>query len=488
VSEDQSKAPILEAIQHFHEQGFLPFTTPGHKMGRGIDEYTASVLGRSTFFNDIPELEGLNDRHMSPDVGSQAEELAAKLVGADTTMFSTNGSSLSAHTVLLTLANKGDTVLFARNMHRSVVAAIILAEVEPVWIFPPVDPHMHVHHGPTPEQVRTALAAHPETKAVMITSPDFYGVAADVEGIANVCHERDIPLFVDAAWGPHFPFHPELPPSAIESGADISVGSIHKVLGGLSQASVINVKGPRVDTTLLKHVFYLFETTSISSLVYGSIDGDRRNMALHGEEIWGQVLTLARRTRQAIAAIPELTVIGPEVLEQPGAAGLDETKLVIDVSGLGMTGMQAADWLWQQCRIPIELADQQLLMGLITPGDTEETVERLILALQQLAQWAQGNPGQMHPVTLPPLEALQTEVVKQPRDCLFGPTRMVPLAEAAGEIAAELISPYPPGIPAIAPGERYTPAIVQYLQGIMEMNFAIPDASDSSLQQVRVVA
>jgi arginine decarboxylase len=488
MSEDQSKAPILEAIQRFHEKNTLPFTTPGHKVGQGIDEYTASILGRSAFVNDITELAGLNDRHMSPDVTSQAEQLAAEVYGADTTMFSTNGSSLSAHVVMLTLANKGDTVIFARNMHRSVMAAIILSEIEPVWLFPPVDPDIQVHHGPTAEQVRAMLAAYPHAKAVVITSPDYYGVAADVKGIADACHEHDLPLFVDAAWGPHFHFHPELPPPAIESGADISVGSIHKVQGGLSQASIINVKGPRIDTTLLKHAFYLFETTSMSSLITGSIDGDRRNMALHGEEIWGRTLNLARRVRQAVAAIPGLRMIGSEVLQRPGAAGLDETKLVIDVAGLGMTGMQAADWLDQHCHITFELADQRLMMGLITPGDTEESVDRLILALQELGRWAQQHPQQKQQVALPTLREIQPELVAHPRDCLFGPTRMVPLAEAAGEIAAEIISPYPPGIPTIAPGERFTPPIVAFLQGMMQMDTAVPDSSDSSLEQVRVVA
>lgn len=485
---DQTRAPILEAIEAYRKRHPAAFTTPGHKLGRGVDEYTASILGRSTFESDVPELNGTEDRHMRVEVTKEAQALAAKVHHADETFFSSNGSSLSAHSALMTVANRGDKVIFARNFHRSVGAAIVLSEVSPVWLQPPVDEGMNVQHGPITEQVRAMLDRHPDAKAVLITSPDYYGVAGHVQGIAAACHFHDIPLVVDGAWGPHFPFHPELPPTALECGADIEIGSIHKTLNGIQQASIFSYQGSLVDPDRAMLTFGLFESTSPTMLVFGSIDGNRRLMALRGEELWGRALAFSERIHEAVATIPGMTVLGPEVLQQPGAAGLDRTKVVIDFHGMGITGLEAADWLQEHCEVRVELADQRRIMALLTIGDDDQSVGRFIAGLHELAAWAERRQAPAEVVCVPPMQTLHTELVRSPRDSMFGPTRMVKLTEATGEISAQMMSPYPPGIPTIMPGERFTPPIVEFLQKIQQLEIPVPDATDSSLETVRVVA
>jgi arginine/lysine/ornithine decarboxylase len=485
---DQSRAPILEALQKFVDNGVTQFTTPGHKSGRSIDEYTASVLGQSTFARDIPELTGVEDRHMTVEVTQEAQDLAAQVHHADGVMFSSNGSSLSVHVALMTIANRGDKVIFARNFHRSVAAAIILTEVTPVWLQPPVDTEMNVQHGPTVESVREIIAKHPDAKALMLTSPDYYGFTSDIRGIAEVCHEHDVVLMVDAAWGPHFPFHPELPASEMECGADIAVGSIHKTLNGLQQASILKYAGPRVDPNRAKLAFGLYESTSASMLVFGSIDGDRRLMAMRGEELWGNALRQSRRIRASLAGIQGIRAVGREVLERPGVFDQDETKLVLDFSGLGITGVQAADFLATECRITVELAEQRHIMALITAADDDRTADRLIEGLRLLASWATEHGGTPPPAGVPPLADLQTEVVLSPRDAMFGRVRSVPLEDAPGQIIAECVSPYPPGIPLLIPGERITPPMIDFIHAIQDMRIPVPDTVDSSLKTLRVVA
>lgn len=488
--QDQSQAPILQALQDYHRRDTLPFTTPGHKMGRGIDEYTAGILGRGTFLYDVPELAGYDDRRLSKSVKTRAEQLAAQLYGADQCLFSTNGSSLSMHAALLTVAGPGETVLVGRNLHKSVIAAIILSGVRPVWMYPPVDENLNFQHGVTPAQVWQALAQHPDARAVIVTSPSYLGVASRLTEIADACHQRHVPLLVDEAWGPHFPFHPAFPAHAMACGADLSVGSVHKMLNGIQQSSVILARQGLVDLKRMMLCFDLYETTSASPIMTGSIDGARRHMALRGAEVWGRTLELSRRLRAAIEEIPGLALLGEEVLERPEVGGLDITKVTVEVTGLGLTGMAAADWLDEHRGITVELADQCRIMAVVSLGDSDGTIGRFVEGLRAVAAWAgQHAPGDTSdPITVPPLASMEPELAMSPREALLGNAREVPLDEASDLIAAEMISPYPPGIPAIAPGERFSRPILDYLHAIKQMQVAIPDATDPSLQRVRVVA
>jgi arginine decarboxylase len=482
----QNKAPILDAIKKYHESGITPFTTPGHKTGAGVFEEDKAIIGDSPFLNDISMQNGLDDRRESKGIQEEAEELAAKAVGADKTFFSTNGSSLSAHVATLTLADAGDKILVSRNTHKSMIAALIMADVIPVFLEPGIDDELDIQHGITPEHLEKMLEENPDAKGVFIVSPTYYGVTSDVKSLAQICHKHDIPLVIDEAWGPHFPFHSQLPESALSCGADMSFGSVHKTMNGLGQSSIINLQGKRIDQDRFTLCFDLFESTSPSALIMASIDAARRQMALHGEELWGKALELSRRARLELSKLKGLRVIGKEVLGRPGAFDLDETKLTIDIKKLGVSGYMAADWILEQYKITFELITHRHLMAIISVGDTDETVDRLIEAVKGFYKWAKQTKPDSY-VDLPHHRQLGTSQVMTPTKAFFSPTKKVTLKEAEGEIIAEMVSPYPPGIPRLLPGERITPAIIEYLQKGRDGGMLALDPSDQKLKTLRVV-
>src|SRR3954471_8591794 len=318
MKKNQSKVPIIEAIQKYHQSGITPFTTPGHKKGAGIFDEDKEAVGPGAYYNDIPMQNGADDRRESKGIQVEAEELAAEAVGADQSFYSTNGSSLSAHVAVLSVANIEDKILVAHNVHKSLPAALVMADVIPVFLHPEINNELDIENGVTPEHLEDMLNKHPDAKGVFIVSPTYYGVTSDVEALAKICHKRKIPLIVDEAWGPHLPFHPELPASALSCGADMSFGSIHKTMNGLGQSSIINLQGKLIDEDRFTLCFDLFESTSPSSVMLASCDIARRQMVMHGKELWGKALELSRKARRELANLDGLYVIGKEVLTKPG--------------------------------------------------------------------------------------------------------------------------------------------------------------------------
>jgi arginine decarboxylase len=483
---DQNQAPLLEAMARLRARDWGCFGLPGHKQGRGADASVLEVLGRDTFICDVPLDGALDDRVSSHGYDTAAEDLAAAAMGADKVLFSTNGSSLSLHTAILTVAAPGEELLVARNLHKSNMNALILGGARPVFVRPDYDTERQIAHTVTPDTLRAAFAEHPAARGAVVVSPTYYGIVADVPGLAEVCHSRGVPLVVDDAWGAHFLFHPELPQAAIAAGADIAVSSLHKAGSGLMQGSVIAVRGDRVDIARLQHSLGLLESTSTSMLILSALDGARRQIAVHGEELLGRTIALARRLRAGAAEIAGLRVMGREVLDHPAAIDLDETKVCIEVAGLGITGYAASDWLIGERDLALEVADHRRVMALVTLGDTEATIDRLLDGLRALAEAASGI-DRPDSVAVPDFEHLVNECVMRPRDAFFATNRAVPLAETAGRIAAESVTPYPPGIPAILPGERWTPALIDYLRSGVENGMHIAEAADTKLGTVLVV-
>jgi arginine decarboxylase len=482
----QHATPLLSAMERFRRSDPAVFTTPGHKAGRYAGDRSVDILGADVFRSDISLLNGIDDRRESNDYRGQAEDLAAQLYGSKKAFFSVNGSSLSVHVALLAVARPGDRVLLARNAHKSMIAATIIAGVKPVFMFPNYDEEVDLAHVITPGELERQLDAHPDVKAVLIVSPDYYGFTADVKRLAELAHQRGIPLVVDEAWGVLFPFHPDFPYDGIHAGADISLGSFHKVLPALSQASIIHVQGDLVDPMSITRALDLMESTSPSSLILASIDGARREMALHGKKAWGRALALAERAREALGEIDGLEILNEESVDREHLAGFDSTKLVIDVGNLGVTGFDAADWLAAKKKVLIELADPRRIMAIITPADDDVSIERLVTSVAAMAKWARKHPSRYRD-ELPLLRDLKTKLVMDPRSAFFADQEPIPIDEAEGRVAAEMISPYPPGIPAIIPGERFTAPIIQYLKVGVKMGMMYPDAADGSVEKVTVV-
>jgi arginine decarboxylase len=486
IPKDHSKAPILEGIKKFYLTHKHTFSVPGHKQGKGIDPETSMELGQDLYYNDMAVLIGVDDRKQSEDYQGKAEELAADAYGADKCFFSTNGTSLSVHAAIMSVANEGEKILVSRNCHFSMIAGIIISRVEPIFLEPTIDEDWDVSHGIAPDTLEKLLKENSDVKGVFIVSPDYFGVTSDVKTLSEICHKYNKPLIIDEAWGPHFAFCKNLPASAISSGADLAMGSLHKTMTALGQSSVIMLKGDRVPVEKFQQVYHLFETTSPSSLIMASMDASRRQMKLHGEEIWNHAIDMARMARTELSKIEGIRVMGKEVLGPPGMFDLDETKIVMDMKPLGVSGFEASDWLWKEKNVGVELADHRRLMALFTVADDEASVAILISAMKDLASWARNKKNNSY-TPLPDEKDIKAQIVMRPSEAYFGPKETVKLEDAVGRIAAETVSPYPPGISRLAPGELITKEIVEYLKTANEAGMFQEDASDPKLKTIKVV-
>src|SRR3954467_11815046 len=401
---DHSRAPVLEALEEFRRRRDVVYGPPGHKQGRGADPRVLEIVGPGVFASDVLSLNGLDDRRESQGVTTQAEDLMADAVHADKAFFSTCGSSLSVKSAMISVAAPGEKLLVSRNAHKSVVAALIISGVQPIWVHPHFDPDRQLAHPPEPEDVRRALEQHPDAKGMLLITPTDWGTCADIAGVAAVCHERDVPLIVDEAWGAHLPFHPDLPAWGMNAGADLVVTSVHKMGGAIEQSSVFHLQGDRVDPSVLKQREDLLGTTSSSALVYLTLDGWRRHMVEQGEELLGAALTRAERIRKTIDGLSGLSLMGREVVRPGGAFDLDPLVFTIDVRPLGISGYQAGDWLRAACQVDIGSADACRISARLTHADDDHTVDLLIDALRRLVEAvpSMGGPPPGHLPARPP--------------------------------------------------------------------------------------
>lgn len=481
---DHNEAPVLDALAEYHRLDRYGFTPPGHRQGRGADERVTAVLG-GALREDVLATAGLDDRKSSNGYLSKAEELMADAVGADQAFFSTCGSSLSVKASILAVTRGEGELIIGRDAHKSVVAGLVLSGLLPRWVPTRYDEEQHIAHPPGPEEFERMWQRYPDASAALVTSPTPYGTCADLKAIVEVCHSRGKPVIVDEAWGAHLPFHDDLPTWAMDAGADICVVSVHKMGIGFEQGSVYHLQGSLVDPVRLSQCADVLATTSSNVLLYAAIDGWRRQMVQHGTQLLTDTLALTNRTREAIERIPGLHVLRDELLAEEASHDFDPMHVLIDVSELGVSGYQVADWLRAEHRIDVGINDHRRVEATLSIADDEETTGRLLDALGQLPDAAERMP-EPSPVSLPSSKDLQPVTAALPRDAFFGPVETVPAEEAAGRVAAEQVTPYPPGIPAILPGEVINQAVIDYLRTGVEAGMVIPDAADSSIGTFRV--
>lgn len=482
---DQSSAPVLQALAHYHDNDHLPFIPPGHKQGRGVDQRVLDVVGADVFRSDVIMMNGLDDRSMGKGVLSQAAQLMAEAVDADHAFFSTCGSSLSVKTCIITVARPGQKLLVSRNAHKSVVAGLIISGVEPVWVHPRWDARWEWAYPPGPDEVADGFGRAPDAMGMLLITPTDYGTCAAIKATADVCHEHGKPLIVDEAWGANLPFHPDLPSWAMDAGADLCVTSVHKMGAGLEQSSVYHLQGDLVDPRVLSMRADLLDTTSPSSLVYAALDGWRRQMVEHGHELLDQALRLNADVRQRLGEL--VTVVGrADVVGHGRADDHDPLKIVMDLSDRGVSGYTAADWLREHHHVDVGLADHRRMAAQTTIADDEATADRLVAAIADLVAHLDDLPA-AKPVDIPDPGQLELEQAMTPRDAFFAEAEHVPAREAVGRVCAETISPYPPGVPAALPGEVITQPVVDYLLSGRAAGMYLPDPTDSDLDTIRVV-
>jgi arginine decarboxylase len=483
----QPTAPYLDAVWGYAFRGSTRFHVPGHKGGAGADPGLRSALGETALMVDVPaDIHGI-DLGPAPTPYQRAEALAAEAHGAARSWFLTNGASQGNHALCLAQAPLGAAVVVQRNSHASVVDGLVLSGGVPTYVAPEYDHELGMAHGVTPESLEAAIAKAGAPRGVFIVSPTYYGMAADVAACAAVCHAADVPLIVDQAWGPHFGFHPDLPHSALQLGADAVLTSTHKIVGSLTQSAMLHVApGGRVDPDKLARMVRLTRSTSPSALLMSSLDAARRQLAVHGETLLERTMAAGDEARAVIDRVPGVRVIGDEFVGLPGVAGWDPMRIVIDVRATGCTGYEVAAALREGFDIHVELATNATMVLILGLGQRPEDLERFAhdfgVVVERIAR-----PGETAALVRA-AGALENEVVVPPREAFLGESVAVPVQDAIGRVSAESIAGYPPGIPALLPGERITTELVDYLRELKDSGARLHGASDPRFRTIFVLS
>jgi arginine decarboxylase len=483
---EQPTAPYLDALVSYGFRGSVRFHVPGHKGGPGADPGLRSAMGQRALALDVSQdIEGI-DIGRSPTPYDRAEQLAADAYGAERTWFLTNGATQGNHALCLALAPPGAHVLVQRNSHASIVDGLVLSGGMASFVTPEYDDKLGMAHGVTPAALQAALERAPDIGAAFIVSPTYYGMAADVEGCAQVAHDAGAALIVDNAWGSHFGFHPALPESPLRLGADAVLASTHKIVGSLTQSAMLHVaRDGRVDIGQVARAVRLVRSTSPSSLLLASLDSSRRQLAVHGEALLERTLAASARSQVAIDAIPGCSVVGDGIVGRPGIAARDPLRIVIDVRGTGCTGYELAAALRAAYDIYVELATHATLVLVLGLGQPVEPLERFAHDFAETVRWM-SKRGQGSRLSLP-RASLEHETVVPIRDAFLGEGETVPVDQAIGRISCESIAGYPPGVPTLLPGERITVDVVSYLRQLTEAGARLHGAADPSFATVRVL-
>ncbi|HEY3347084.1 MAG TPA: aminotransferase class I/II-fold pyridoxal phosphate-dependent enzyme [Nitrospirota bacterium] len=465
IDPSQYKTPLFDAMIQLAEAKKVSFHTPGHKDGKGIATRFVKYVGPNIFSIDLTTLDEVDSLQKPKGVIKEAQELAAKAYGADRSFFLVNGTTGGNHAMVMTACGPGSGILMARNCHKSVLAGVILAGATPHFMNPLLEPELMMTMNVSFETVKSSIEQQPWIKTLYITSPNYYGICADLEKIIPFAHEKGMTVLVDEAHGPHLGFHPELPSSALAAGADMCVQSTHKIIGGMTQASMMHAKAGRVDVETLAAVLKVCQTTSPSYILMASLDLARMQMATEGAKLLGKTLELARRARAEINSMPGLSCLTKEDVLARGMGDLDETKLAINVSGLGLTGYAVSQMLNTKYDIQVEMADPFHVLVIASIGDRSEDIETLLDALKVIAaENRQGdNPAAQWEDTQP---VFKHNAGLTPREAFFSNHQYVEIDESVGRLSSEIVTVYPPGIPILVPGEVITPEVVAYLKKV----------------------
>jgi len=484
---NQNQTPLIDALKTCTTRSHAPFYTPGHKRGAGISPLLTDLIGKDVFRADLTELAELDNLFTPQSVILAAQELAAEAFGAEKTWFLVNGSTCGIEAAILATCRMGEKIILPRNVHSSVISGLILSGAIPIFINPEYDEDLDIAHSITPEAVKAALVKHPDTKAVLIVYPTYEGICGDLPAFVELTHQYNIPLIVDEAHGAHFHFHPELPTSALSAGADLTVQSIHKTLGAMTQASMLHIQGKRIDIDRVNKALQLVQSTSPSFILLASLDAARHQMAIHGEKLMFQTLQLAQEAIDKISEIPRLSVlqIPQTYIKNSGFVDLDKTRLTVNISNLGLTGFAAEDIINEMGVTP-EFSSLQNLTFIISLGNTKTDIDSLVQTFNELTQIPYLTNQEKickykNDTTIAPLLCIS------PREAFFADSEILPFEKTQGRICAEILCPYPPGIPVLMPGELITQGSLESIQQIQEMGGLITGCADETLKTLKVV-
>ncbi len=483
----QQKTPLFTGLVEHAKKNPVQFHIPGHKKGTGMDPEFRTFIGDNALSIDLINIGPLDDLHHPHGMIKEAQHLAAEAFGADHTFFSVQGTSGAIMTMIMSVCGPGDKIIVPRNVHKSIMSAIIFSGATPIFIHPVIDPNLGISHGITIEAVEKALKTHPDAKGVLVINPTYFGISANLEKIVEIAHGYGVPVLVDEAHGVHIHFHDQLPLSAMQAGADMAATSVHKLGGSLTQSSILNVKGNLVSAKRVQSIISMLTTTSTSYLLLASLDVARKQLATNGYELIDRTIKLANETREQINSIEGLFCVGPEILGTKATYDFDPTKLIISVKNLGITGHDVEVWLRKNYNIEVELSDLYNILCIVSIGDNHETTGILIEALTNLSnQYTANEPLKAKKgisVHVPDIPTLAIS----PRNAFYAQTEIVPFQESAGRIIAEFVMVYPPGIPIYIPGEIITEENIKYIQENIDVGLPVQGPEDETFQTIRVI-
>jgi lysine decarboxylase len=483
---DQTKTPLFDALMEYVNNETIPFHVPGHKKGQGMDNRFKNFVGTNVLSIDVTVFKQVDSLHKPTGPIKFAQELAADAHNADSTFFSIHGTSGAIQAMIMSVVNQGDKIIIPRNVHKSITAGVILSGATPIYMQPEIHEAVGVALNVTPETVRETLEENPDAKAVLIVNPTYYGVSTDIVKIAEIVHEYDIPLIVDEAHGPHLHFNNRLPICAMDAGADMCAQSTHKIVGSMTQASLLHVRKGLVDVNRVKTVMSLLQTTSPSYILLASLDVARRQMVEEGKEVLDRTMELAEYARERINSIQGYYCFGKEVVSKKGAYAFDPTKITITCKDLGLSGYELERILAEKYFIQPEMSDLYNVLCVFSLGDTKEKIDALLKALEEISeeQCCKLEKKQISIIEMPNIP----QSVLTPRDAFNSITVSIPLEDSLGQISAEFLMAYPPGIPILCPGEIITKEIVDYVQELKNANLYVQGTEDPEVNNIKVVS
>lgn len=476
----QERAPILEALKQFKRMRVVPFDVPGHKRGKGSPELT-EFLGEKCMTVDVNSMKPLDNLCHPISVIKEAEELAADAFGARHAFFMVNGTTSAVQAMVLSACKRGEKIILPRNVHRSVINALIIGGAVPVYVNPRMDQRLGIALGMSLADVKRAIEENPDAKAVLVNNPTYYGICSNIREITKLAHAHGMLLLADEAHGTHFYFGKNLPTAAMAAGADMASVSMHKSGGSLTQSSFLLV-GERVHEGYVRQVINLTQTTSGSYLLLSSLDISRKNLAINGEQIFDKVASLAEYAREEINEIGDYYAYSRELINGDTIFDFDITKLSVNTFEIGLAGIEVYDILRDEYDIQVEFGDIGNILAYISVGDRERDLERLVSALSEIRRrYKRDRAGMLRH------EYISPKVVATPQDAFYADKESLPIGESAGRICSEFVMCYPPGIPILAPGEQITREILDYIAYAKEKGCSLTGPEDMEIQRINVL-
>ena len=478
--EKQKHAPVYEALERLRRQRVVPFDVPGHKRGRGNPELVR-LLGEQCVGIDVNSMKPLDNLCHPVSVILDSENLAADAFGAAHAFFMVGGTTSAVQSMILSACKAGQKLIVPRNVHKSVINALVLCGAVPVYVNPDVQPRIGISLGMELSPLNETIPQNPYAFAVFVNNPTYYGICSDLQSIVKLAHAHNMLVLVDEAHGTHFYFHDALPISAMAAGADMAAVSMHKSGGSLTQSSLL-LLNDTVNEGYVRQIINLTQTTSASYLLISSLDISRRNLALRGRESFAKVMHMAEYARAEINEIGGYYAYGRELCNGTSAFDYDVTKLSVYTREIGLAGIEVYDLLRDEYDIQIEFGDIGNILAYISIGDRIQDIERLVGALADIKRlYGKDNTGLLS------LEYIAPKVVATPQEAFYADKVMLPLERTNGRICAEFVMCYPPGIPILAPGEIITEDIIEYIRYAKEKGCSMQGTEDPNVSNLNVL-